>query len=343
VPNPESSNNGSGAQRAGAAAAALAPALQAFAAQQRQIVLPVLEAIAAQQRQTLAPALEAIAAQQHKTLAPALRSFASRHGEILERFALSAQLVDQLDLAPFTSIAETVAAQTKALLDSFRLPEGLIEGFRRLGWELPSSWPADRIEDVYEMIRSTGVPIGSVAPTHVVVACLNAYQGGRDPHDVLHDHHDELVVALVEQAARMANLDDPSDAHSGFVDLVELLRANRHHRAVVVTAFTIVDELLYKVTHQSYGAIGADRLDADFDEQPVIGFRQQVAVHCLAPCYAHFDKATGERPRALNRHAAVHTASPAQATPEHALFATLLVANLLDATFSEPIGELAAR
>ena len=63
-----------------------------------------------------------------------------------------------------------------------------------------------------------------------------------------------------------------------------------NHRAVVVTAFSIVDELLYGVTYQSYRAIGADRLDGDFDDQPLVGFRQQVAVHCLAPCYSHFDK-----------------------------------------------------
>ena len=299
----------------------LAPALELFAAQQRSALQPMLEAIAAQQREALGPALGAIATQQRN---------------VLERFALSAQLLDQLDLVAFSSVADTLSAQAKALLDSFQLPEGLIEGFRRLGWELPSSWPRDRIEDVYEMVRTTGVPIGSVAPTQVVEACLEAFENGRDPHTVIHDHHDELVEVLLEQAARTANLDNPSDAQVEFIELVELL-ANRHHRAVVVTAFSIVDELLYRVTYQSYGAIGADRLDRDFDEQPLAGFRQQVAVHCLAPCYAHFDKTSGERPSALNRHAAVHTASPTQATPEYALVAALLVANLLDAAFSEPV------
>ena len=111
----------------------------------------MLEAFAAQQREALAPTLEAIAAQQRN---------------VLVRFALSAQLVDQLDLVAFSSMADTVGAQAKALLDSFQLPEGLIEGFQRLGWELPSSWPADRIEDVYNESNHRS--------THRI--------GGADPH-----------------------------------------------------------------------------------------------------------------------------------------------------------------
>jgi hypothetical protein len=325
-------------QAAQAEFAALGPALEMFAEQQRAVVRPALEAIPEQQRKSLAPALKAIAAQQRDVLAPALQAFAEQQGQILERFALSAQLVGQLNVDAISATLETFGAQTTALLNSFQLPEGLIEGFRRLGWELPSSWPADRTEEVYEMVRVTGVPIGSLAPAHVVEACLGEFTDGRDPYGVLHDHRDELVDVLAEYAARMAGLDDASDAHRGFLGLVELLQANRHHRAVVVSAFTIVDDLLYKVTHQSYGAISADRLDGGFEEQSLVGFRRQVAVHCLAPCYARFDKASGERPTALNRHAAVHTASPMQATPEHALIAALLVANLLDATFNDLVG-----
>lgn len=321
-------------------ASSLAPIQKVIAA----VYVPTFEAIAARQRELISGYATAFAMDQHgisDLWAPGLQTLVDQQAQLFVGFAQSTQLANHV--AILTANASTTLEQVAEawispvdVFEAFRLPDGFLEQFRRLVWEVPESWPDDRSEDVMEMIRSTDVPIGSITPTHVVQACLDTHDSGGDPFEVLYEHYGELVDALAEFAAG-EGLPEHADARRSLRELIDLLRLDRYHRSVIRDAFAIVDQLLYRVTHRNYGEIEADRIIGPVDGLTVIGTRQRLVIHCLAPCYEYFDKSSGSPPGRLNRHAAVHTTNELQATRDNALVAAMLAANLIDAYYHEPV------
>lgn len=244
--------------------------------------------------------------------------------QFTEHGAKIARLMGDLHAKGAFPSLETLGAQLRHLFAAGDL--------FRASW--PANWEGVFVGAMLDLTIDYGLPIVEHPSAAVVQAFVEAMDTG-DPYVVLTTHRTEILDDVETLLPIAAASTSPAVAAHG-AELADIVFALRHdrHRGALRAAGSLLDVVLREMvcppgttlstrklreTHRDDDAI----MDATFGEA-----RQRMVLHCAAQTLAEF-KPGDPVPERLNRHAIVHTNSPVQYTDRNAVWAALLLANLI--------------
>ena len=200
----------------------------------------------------------------------------------------------------------------------------------------PSNWSEVPFRAALDLVCRRGLPLIDVPSAHVVAAFVAAEEDGLDPLHVLDSHRDAIIESVADIAREAVASPDPGLARRG-AHLAEVAAALRSglDRVALVAASAWSEPMLREFVDDQTSRYGVlverFRVDGDIlDDLDFRYFRPALVVHCVVANWrTFFAKSDEPVPELLSRHAAVHSYDPLQYSARNAVWAALVLANLI--------------
>lgn len=207
---------------------------------------------------------------------------------------------------------------------------------------LPTNWSQIRFGDAVTLALEFGIPVIGHPRAEAVAALAEAMDDPDGPYAVLDVYRASIVDDAGDVAAAAVAATDRTVAEHGR-HLEEIVFALRHRQDLVAlrAAASLIEVVLQQAakssvrmtTKQFREAFGGGESVARAGAEELC---RRIALSAAVQTLAQFEPGVDPVPERLNRHAAIHTSDAAQYSSRNAVWAVVVLANLIALELSPP-------